>query len=96
MVHRSTRWQQRSAAVLTLQTSHHLAAQAEEFQFVIAISDKLGQPVSDLRRNRRMYSNLTASDQLNIGCDRFNGVESMRECQEAALEYVAGPTISTP
>ena len=34
-----------------------------------------------------MYSNLTVSDQLNIGCDRFLGAESMRECQEAALNY---------
>ena len=34
-----------------------------------------------------MYSNLTVSDQLNIGCDRFNGVETMTACQDAALDY---------
>ena len=44
------------AAVLTLQASHHLAAQAEEFQFVIAVSNKLGQPVSDLRRDEVLMS----------------------------------------
>ena len=36
--------------------SGHARAQADEFQFVIAVSDKLGQPVADLRRDEVLMS----------------------------------------
>jgi hypothetical protein len=59
-----------------------------EWQIGIGIQHEILPRLSgEVTYNRRMYSNLTASDQLNIGCDRFLGVESMRECQEAALQY---------
>ena len=35
--------------------------------------------------NRRSYSNITVSDTLNIGCDRFNGAQDVRTCQDAML-----------
>jgi hypothetical protein len=37
--------------------------------------------------NRRMYSNRTASDQLGIGCDRFNGRLPLEECQALTRQY---------
>jgi Carboxypeptidase regulatory-like domain len=37
--------------------------------------------------NRRKYINLLVSDQLNIGCDRYNGKTDITACQEAMLRY---------
>ena len=37
--------------------------------------------------NRRNYSNITVVRQLNIGCDRFNGAQDVRTCQDAMLNY---------
>jgi hypothetical protein len=39
--------------------------------------------------NRRSYHNLTSTDQLNVGCDRFNGVEDVTACQQGYLDYVS-------
>src|SRR5690606_14498317 len=59
-----------------------------EWQFGLGIQHEILPRLSgEVTYNRRMYGNLTASDQLNIGCDRFNGAEDMRACQEAALDY---------
>jgi hypothetical protein len=37
--------------------------------------------------NRRDYSNLTVSDQLGIGCDRFNGAQELSACQDGYLNF---------
>jgi hypothetical protein len=59
-----------------------------EWQFGIGIQHEILPRLSgEVTYNRRMYHNLTVSDQLNIGCDQFLGVEEMRACQEAALNY---------
>ena len=39
--------------------------------------------------NRRSYHNLTVTDTLNIGCDRFNGAQDVRSCQENYLNYLS-------
>ena len=39
--------------------------------------------------NRRSYSNLTVTDQLGIGCDRFNGAQEVRACQDAFLNFTS-------
>ena len=59
-----------------------------EWQLGIGIQHEILPRLSgEVTYNRRMYSNLTVSDQLNIGCDQFLGVETMRACQEAAMTY---------
>jgi hypothetical protein len=61
-----------------------------EWQFGIGIQHEILPRLSgEVTYNRRMYSNLTVSDQLNIGCDQFNGVESMATCQQRALDYTS-------
>ena len=45
-----------------------------EWQFGIGIQHELLPRFSaEVTYNRRSYSNLTVTDQLGIGCDRFNG-----------------------
>jgi hypothetical protein len=39
--------------------------------------------------NRRKYGNLQVSDQLGIGCDRFNGAMDVRMCQDGYLNYTS-------
>ncbi len=39
--------------------------------------------------NRRSYHNVDVTDQLNIGCDRFNGTQDLRACQEGYLNYTS-------
>jgi hypothetical protein len=39
--------------------------------------------------NRRSYYNLTSTDTLNVGCDRFNGAQDVRACQEGYLNYTS-------
>ena len=40
-----------------------------------------------LTYNRRSYFNILVSDQLGIGCDRFNGALPVRTCQDGNLAY---------
>jgi hypothetical protein len=44
---------------------------------------------AELTYNRRSYSNLTTTDQLGIGCDRFNGRQDLRACQEGYLNFTS-------
>ena len=39
--------------------------------------------------NRRSYHNLSVTDQLNIGCDRFLGAQDLRTCQDNYLNYTS-------
>ena len=61
-----------------------------EWQFGIGIQHEILPRLSgEFTFNRRSYHNLTSSDQLNIGCDRFNGVQDVTTCQEGYLNYVS-------
>jgi hypothetical protein len=61
-----------------------------EWQFGLGIQHEILPRLSgEFTYNRRMYGNLLTSDTLNIGCDRFGGVEDMRACQEGYLNYVS-------
>ncbi len=59
-----------------------------EWQLGIGIQHELLPRFSaEVTYNRRSYSNLTVTDQLGIGCDRFNGVTDLRTCQEGNLNF---------
>ena len=61
-----------------------------EWQMGIGIQHELLPRFSaELTYNRRSYSNLTVTDQLGIGCDRFNGAQDMRACQDGYLNYTS-------
>jgi hypothetical protein len=38
--------------------------------------------------NYRKYGNITVSDQLQVGCDRYNGATDATTCQQGYLDYV--------
>jgi hypothetical protein len=44
---------------------------------------------AEVTYNRRSYANLTVTDQLGIGCDRFNGAQEVRACQEGYLNFTS-------
>jgi hypothetical protein len=59
-----------------------------EWQFGLGIQHELMPRVSaEVTYNRRDYSNLTVTDQLGIGCDRYNGILELDTCLDAALDY---------
>jgi hypothetical protein len=59
-----------------------------EWQLGLGVQHEILPRLSgELMYNRRNYSNITVSDTLNIGCDRFNGAQDVRACQEAMLQY---------
>jgi hypothetical protein len=59
-----------------------------EWQFGIGIQHELLPRFSaEVTYNRRNYSNLTQTDRLGLGCDRFNGVVSMEECNRNFANY---------
>jgi hypothetical protein len=61
-----------------------------EWQYSIGIQHEvLPRMSAELTYNRRNYSNLTVTDQLGIGCDRFNGVQEMRACQNGYLNFTS-------
>jgi hypothetical protein len=61
-----------------------------DWQFGLGIQHELLPRLSaEVTYNRRSYSNLTVSDQLGIGCDRFNGRQEMRACQEGYLNFTS-------
>lgn len=62
-----------------------------EWQIGIGIQHEILPRLSgEVTYNRRLYRNLTTTDQLGLGCDRFNAVPE-RQCQEAMLNY-SNPT----
>jgi hypothetical protein len=59
-----------------------------EWQFGIGIQHEILPRLSaEFVYNRRSYFNLTTSDQLGIGCDRYNGAQDVRTCQDGNLNY---------
>jgi carboxypeptidase family protein len=61
-----------------------------EWQYGIGIQHELLPRLSgELTYNRRSYSNLTVTDQLGIGCDRFNGAREVGACQDSYLNFTS-------
>jgi hypothetical protein len=59
-----------------------------EWQMGIGIQRELLPRFSaEFTYNRRSYANLTVSDQLGIGCDRYNGAQDLSACQNGYLNY---------
>ena len=59
-----------------------------EWQLGLGIQHELLPRFSvEVTYNRKSYSNLTVTDQLGIGCDRFNGASDLRTCQEGNLNF---------
>jgi hypothetical protein len=61
-----------------------------DWQFGIGIQHEILPRLSaELTYNRKSYSKLTAADTLGIGCDRFNGRQELRACQEGYLDFTS-------
>jgi hypothetical protein len=61
-----------------------------EWQIGLGIQHELLPRFSaEVTYNRRSYSNLTVTDQLGIGCDRFNGAQETQACQEGFLNFTS-------
>jgi hypothetical protein len=60
-----------------------------EWQFGIGIQHELLPRLSaEVTFSRRKYSNLTVTDQLGIGCDRYNA-QDLRTCLDGVLRYTS-------
>jgi hypothetical protein len=42
---------------------------------------------AEVTYNRRSYSNLTVTDRLGLGCDRFNGAQEFQACNQGYLDF---------
>jgi hypothetical protein len=63
-----------------------------EWQIGIGVQHEILPRLSgEVTYNRRLYRNLTTTDQLGLGCDRFRGTTEQRACQDAMLNY-SNPT----
>src|SRR6185436_6787638 len=61
-----------------------------EWQYGIGIQHEILPRLSaEVTYNRKNYSNLTVTDQLGIGCDRFNGAQDMTACQNGYLNFTS-------
>jgi hypothetical protein len=59
-----------------------------EWQFGIGIQHEVLPRLSaEVTYNRRSYANLTVTDQIGLGCDRFNGAQDLQTCNEATLNF---------
>ena len=59
-----------------------------EWQTGIGVQHELLPRLSvEVTYNRRKYGNQTVTDQLNIGCDRYNGAVDVKTCQDGYLNY---------
>ena len=62
-----------------------------EWQFGLGIQHEILPRVSaEVTYNRRKYMNLTVTDQLGVGCDRFNGAQALQTCLDAQRNYTSG------
>jgi len=60
----------------------------DEWQVGLGIQHEILPRLSgEFTWNHRNYYNLTATDQLNIGCDRFNGTQDLATCQADLMKY---------
>jgi hypothetical protein len=63
-----------------------------EWQIGIGVQHEILPRLSgEVTYNRRLYRNLTTTDQLGLGCDRFGGATSQDDCVAAMLRY-SNPT----
>jgi len=61
-----------------------------EWQFGIGIQHEVLPRLSaEVTYNRRTYYNLQVTDQLGIGCDRFNGVLDQQACANGYLNFTS-------
>jgi hypothetical protein len=61
-----------------------------DWQFGLGIQHEILPRLSaEVTYNRKSYSNLTVSDQLGIGCDRFGGRQETRACQDGFLNFTS-------
>ena len=61
-----------------------------EWQLGVGIQHELLPRFSaEVTYNRRSYANLTVTDQLGIGCDRFNGAQDTQACQDGFLNFTS-------
>jgi hypothetical protein len=59
-----------------------------EWQFDLGIQHEILPRLSaEVVYHRRNYSNLTVTDQIGVGCDRFNGTQDQAACNDALLNY---------
>jgi hypothetical protein len=59
-----------------------------EWQFGLGIQHELLPRFSaEVTYTRRSFSNLTVTDQLSVGCDRFNGAQETQACQDGFLNF---------
>ena len=67
-----------------------------EWQFGLGIQHELLPRLSaEVTYNRRKYSNLTVTDQLGVGCDRFNGALDAANLSGRILNYSSRSTTSS-
>jgi hypothetical protein len=61
-----------------------------EWQFGLGIQHEILPRLSaEVTFNRRKYYNLTVTDQLGIGCDRYNGAQDLQTCLNAVANYTS-------
>jgi hypothetical protein len=61
-----------------------------EWQLGLGIQHELLPRLSaEVSFNRTKYGNLTATDQVGIGCDQFNGAQTASACQNGYLNYTS-------
>ena len=61
-----------------------------EWQFGIGIQHEVLPRLSaEVTYNRRSYYNLQQTDQLGIGCDRFNGAQDQQACANGYLNFTS-------
>jgi hypothetical protein len=61
-----------------------------EWQLGIGIQHEILPRLSgEVTYNRRLYRNLQVSDQLGVGCDRFNAAQDITACQEGYLNFTS-------
>jgi hypothetical protein len=59
-----------------------------EWQYGIGIQHEILPRLSgEVTYNLRKYSNLQVSDQIGVGCDRYNGTQDLATCQQGYLEF---------
>ena len=59
-----------------------------EWQLGLGVQHEILPRLSaEVTYNRRKYGNQTVSDQLGVGCDRFNAAVDVTTCQEGFLNY---------
>jgi hypothetical protein len=62
-----------------------------EWQIGIGVQREILPRLSgEVTYNRRLYRNITSTDQIGLGCDQFNGAVDARTCQDAFLNYQGG------